>query len=355
MKEPTKLIHRTGIYCFALILATLTASAVFVRPAIAATTVTSVANTTAPAPSSYTLEQLPDKVNYHDFVVGPGKIELQLSPGQSQVVDLTVANRLGSDKIFSITEEDFKGSNDPSQPVILLGSDRGPYSLKDDASIPATNISIPFSSKAHIPITVTVPANAQPGAFYGSVLVSVVSSVGTTTSTGVGASNPIITRIGTLFFVRVPGPVEADGQLTGFSISNGSVVWSSSLSKTSPIFFDILFKNTGDVYLAPYGTITVTNIFGSTVANATVDPWFAMPQSLRFREVEWDPAFLFGRYTAHVSINRGYVSTSTATDTADIVFWVIPWEIILLVFIGLAVFIGLIRWIFSKFSIVAKK
>jgi len=299
-----------------------------------------------------TLEKLPDITDYHDFVVGPGKIELQLAPGQSQTVDLTVANRLGSDKVFSISEEDFKGSDDPNQPIILLGSDRGPYSLKDDVSIPTTTLAIPFGDKAHIPVTITAPANSQPGALYGSVLVSVVSSPGTTTESGVGASNPIITRIGTLFFVRIPGTVEADGQMTGFSLANGNFVWSSSLSKTPPILFNLLFKNSGDVYLAPYGTLTITNMLGSTIATTQIDPWFAMPQSLRFRQVEWDPTFLFGRYTAHVSINRGYGNT---TDAADVVFWVIPWGAILLVFIGLVIIIAAIRWVLSKFTIVSKK
>jgi hypothetical protein len=319
----------------------MAAGVVFANPARAAT--------------PYTLEQLPDLINYHDFVVGPGKIELQLSPGQSQTIDLTVANRLGSDKTFSISEEDFTGSNNLDQPVILLGSDRGPYSLKDDIFIPSATISIPFGYKAHIPITITAPANSQPGALYGSVLVSVVSSPGTTTSSGVGASNPIITRIGTLFFVRIPGTVSAEGQLTGFSLPSGGLVWSNSLTKTSPILFNILFKNTGDVYLAPYGTISVTNIFGASVGSITVDPWFAMPKSLRFRQVEWDPAFLFGRYVAHVVVNRGYVSTATATDTAEVVFWVIPWALILTIFIGLVIVIGGIRWIFTRFSIVSRK
>jgi hypothetical protein len=336
-----QLIRANRLYYLTLLFAALIAGVAFGSPVAAAT--------------SYTLEQLPNTIDYHDFVVGPGKLELQLSPGQSQTIDLTVANRLGSDKIFSITEEDFTGSNDPDQPVVLLGSDRGPYSLKDDIYIPSETVPIPFGDKAHIPITITVPADSQPGALYGSVLVSVVSATGTTTSNNISASNPIITRIGTLFFVRIPGPVNAEGQLNGFSLSNGSVIWSSSLSKVSPILFNVLFKNTGDVYLAPYGIISVTNMLGSTVANISVDPWFAMPQSLRFRQVEWDPAFLLGRYVAHIAVNRGYVSTSTATDTADVVFWVIPWGIILLVFVGLVIVIAFIRWIFSKFTIVTKK
>jgi hypothetical protein len=322
-----------------------------VSPAYA---VTSSATKTASAPAqpAYALEPLPDLVNYHDFVVGPGKIELQIAPGQSQTVDLTIANRLGSDKVFQIGEEDFTGSNDPSRSVVLLGSDRGPYSLKDSIHIPSTKILIPFGQRARVPITVSLPADAQPGGLYGSVVVSVVSVEGSTTSSGVGGTNPIITRIGTLFFVRVPGPTEASGSMQSFTLPGGSFVWSSSISQTDPILFNVLFKNDGNVYLDPNGTISVTNMFGATVGNIIVDPWFAMPDSLRFREIKWQPTFLFGRYVAHAAINPGYGST---TETADLVFWVIPWKILLVIFIGLVIVIGGIRWIASRISFVPKK
>ena len=322
----------------------------------AASSPDSTASTTVETASTvghgYTLEALPDLVNYHDFVVGPGKIELQIAPGQSQTVDLTVANRLGSDKVFEITEEDFKGSDDPNQSVVLLGSDRGPYSLKDDLHIPSMHVSIPFGYKARIPITISVPADAQPGGLYGSVVVSVVSVNGSSASEGVGATNPIITRIGTLFFVRIPGTVEASGKLSDFKTQSGSIIWSGSLGKADPISFDLLFKNDGNVYVDPSGTITVTNMLGAPVGSIDVEPWFAMPQSLRFREVVWEPEFLFGRYVAHAEINPGYGST---TDSMDVVFWVIPWKILLAVFIGLVVIIAGLRWIFTHITFVSKK
>jgi cytochrome c-type biogenesis protein CcmH/NrfF len=77
-----------------------------------------------------------------------------------------------------------------------------------------------------------------------------------------------------------------------------------------------------------------------------------MPQSLRFREVQWQPTFLFGRYTAQVKINPGFGST---TETASVVFWVIPWKIILMVFIILVLIIGGVRWIAKNVSLVRKK
>lgn len=303
-----------------------------------------------PSPSSpgdygITWQSIP-AVSTHDFVVGPGKIELSLQPGQSATVQLSVANRTGSDKAFSIGEEDFKGTDDPEQAVVLLGDDRGPYSLKDYMKIPVSAVLVPNDQKAYIPITITVPADAAPGGLYGSVVVAVATSPGSEAPApgSATASNPIVTRIGTLFFVRVPGAVDQSGQLTGFSIAGGRTFFSGS----QPLPFDLTYKNDGSVYLDPHGTIAVKNMLGATVSSIEVDPWFAMPASTRFREVLWNPPFLFGRYTAIAAIDRGYGSS---TDVMSVSFWVIPWKIIAIIVAGLFVIIFGARWLLSKFKI----
>ena len=294
-------------------------------------------------------EKLPDANNHGDFVVGPGKQELKLAPGQSQTVDITIANRMGVDKTFTIDEQDFEGSSNLAQATMLLGNDRGPYSLKDDIHSATTTITIPNGYRARIPVTVTVPQDAQPGGLYGSLVVGTVSSPSQTDALqGSVPAAAIISQIGALFFVTIPGPVNVSGHTAGFMLSsNKSVLWDSQ-----PVRFDILYKNDGNMYVDPYGTISVTNMFGSNIGSLNVDAWFAMPQSLRFREVIWTPPFLFGRYVAHASINRGFGST---TDEEDLVFWVIPWKIILLAFVGLVIVIWLIRWIFSHVSISTKR
>ena len=303
----------------------------------------------APAQADVALEQLPDANNHGDFVVGPGKQEMQLSPGQSQTIDITIANRLGTEKTFTIVEEDFKGSDDPQQTVVLLGDDRGPYSLKDYIHPATTTIAIPNGYRARIPVVVSIPADAQPGGLYGSLVVSTLSSlVPTDSSQGAVPTAPVITQIGTLFFVSVPGPVNENGHVTKFSLAGDKSV----LFDPQSVSFDILYQNDGNMYVDPSGTISIRNMLGASVGNLTVDPWFAMPQSLRFREVVWQPPFLFGRYVAHASINRGYGST---TDEVDLVFWVIPWLIILEVLVGLIIVIGGIRWIFSRFTITTKR
>lgn len=299
--------------------------------------------------AAVTLETLPDNKSYGDFVVGPGKIEVELSPGETRTINLTVANRLGTNKIFTLGVEDFTGSNDPNSTVVLLGDDRGPYSLRDYIHPATTSIDIQPSMRARIPIVISIPADAQPGGLYGSVIVGTLTRTPTTTPEG-GAmpSSPIITRIGTLFFVRVKGPVLTDGHLEKFQITgNRHFLWDSQ-----PVAFDVVYKNDGNVHLDPYGTVSITNMLGSTVGSVDVEPWFAMPQSLRFRQVAWNPPFLLGRYTAHAEINRGYGST---TDQMDVSFWVIPWKILLGALIAIVIVIVFITWIFSKFTIVSKK
>ena len=46
-----------------------------------------------------------------------------------------------------------------------------------------------------------------------------------------------------------------------------------------------------------------------------------LPHSLRLREVVWQKMGLVGRYTAELTLNRGY---NNATDTKTTTFWVIP-------------------------------
>lgn len=303
----------------------------------------------APAQAQVSLEALPEQTVFRDFVVGPGKIDVEMSPGETRTFQLSVSNRLGTEKTFSLREEDFKGSRDLERPVMLLGDDRGPYSLRDYLQLATTSIDIQHGTKARIGVTISVPSDAQPGGLYGSVVIGTVTRPGQKSSdTGAVGSSPIITRIGTLFFIRVKGAVEVDGKLTKFSLAGEkSVLWNSD-----SVIFNLVFENKGSVHLNPFGTISVKNMLGSTVGNLEAEAWFAMPQSLRFRQVQWAPPFLFGRYVAHASINPGY---GNQNEEAEIVFWVIPWKIILAILAVLIILIGGIRWIFGRFSIVSKK
>ena len=67
------------------------------------------------AHAAYPIEQIPGGNEVvGDFVVGPTKTDLTLTPGSEQVVELMVTNRMGDRRLFNLSTEDVKGSTDPA-------------------------------------------------------------------------------------------------------------------------------------------------------------------------------------------------------------------------------------------------
>ncbi|HLP44268.1 MAG TPA: hypothetical protein VK145_03255 [Candidatus Nanoarchaeia archaeon] len=278
---------------------------------------------------------------YKDFVVGPGKVELEINPGESKTTAITVSNRTGGTRTFSLEVEDFTGSKNPNEAVVLLGDDRGPYSLRDFLKFESSTFELRNGERAIIPVTVSLPTDVDPGGHYGSVLVRTTQKEATGPQ-----SSAIVSRLGVLFFVKVPGDVEEEGQLTGFNTLNGQKIFGKG-----PITLRLLYENNGSVYVNPYGEIRIKNMIGQEVGMVEVDPWFSLPQSIRMREITWNRPFLFGRYTATASINRGY---DNIVDTLDVSFWVIPWKIALGILACLFVLIMALRFIITRFEIKRK-
>lgn len=307
-----------------------------------------ITTATAVFASPFSVEKLPDQTVYNDFVVGPGKYQVQLDSGESKIVNLIVTNRLGKDKTFQIQIEDFKGTRDIARPVILLDGERGPYSLKDYLEVASTTFTIGHAERVTIPVKVRIPTDAQPGGLYGSIVISTITTGEEQVLQGQSSSgvSPIVTRIGSLLFIRVSGEVKEDLTFKDFSLKDHRTILGST-----PVSFQLLYENNGTVHENPNGFIHVKNIFGSEIADLEVEPWFILPDSLRVRELTWNTPFLFGRYVATAEIKRGY---GDFVDTASIVFWVIPWKIIVLVFITIIIIVSIIRWLSSKITISIK-
>lgn len=294
------------------------------------------------AHAEYQVDALPSNEVFSDFVVGPGKVELTLNPGESKTIEVTLANRMGDDRIFDLIVEDMKGSENPEQTVVLLGDDRGPYSLRDYFSVPEWSFMLQHGRKAHIPVTVTMPADVEPGGYYGSVLFTTTSKPNENKAQGAAA---IISRIGVLFFVTVPGAGNYDGELETFSAK-------STYFTEGPVPFQLLFRNRGNMNLNPSGEITIRNMIGTAVDTIEVEPWFALPGSLRLREVEWNRAALMGRYTAEAVIKRDY---EDRVDRMTVSFWVIPVVPAAAFVAGLFVLFFIIRFFATNFEFKRKR
>ncbi len=275
-----------------------------------------------------------------DYVVGPGKVELTVKPGETVTRYISVTNRISDDRFFEFEAEDMSGSADGKQNVVLLGDKNGPYSMKDFVTFPYEKVELKLGQRAQIPVTITMPPNAEPGGYYGAVLVSTVRE---SVSEQVGApQSPILARVGTLFFITVPGEVQKSAELVSFGTIGGK-----SWYQKGPVNLQVVYENTGSTHLNLYGEIVVKNMLGEEVGFVELDPWFILPKSMRMRDITWDRELLLGRYTVTAKINRGY---DNVVDEARIVIWVLPWQLLLTVFAGVVVISFLVRLFFRTFE-----
>lgn len=277
-----------------------------------------------------------------NMIIGPGKTELLLAPGDTYTIEVTATNSTGEAKIVKFYTEDMAASNDPNTTLEFLGTETGPYSLKDYVTPEADTVTLESGQRVRMPVTITIPEDASPGGLYGALMVSSESlpSESTAESGTLAGQVNLITRVAVLLFVRIEGDVIESGYLKDFTSDKG-------FYEEGPVTFNITSANDGSVYLSPYGTVEIQDIFGRIIDSREVDPWFVLPGAERTREIAWNSNFLFGKYTATVTLHKGYMNTEDSADTKTLSFWILPWKIITVALIALILVIWFIVWILS--------
>lgn len=249
-----------------------------------------------------------------DFVLSPAKIEVVLDAGETVVKEITIINRLGRAADFKVEIEDFEGSQDKEKPAVLLGENKGQYSLRDYLKPEQTEFFLGNNQSRVLPIIISVPQGVEPGGLYSAVLISVLPEEG-------DASIKTKGRIGCLFFVRVNGQAIENGKLEKFEF-----IKNQNSANKNDLTFGIAFRNQGNVHLNPYGYIAIKNIFGKEIERLSIEPYFTMPNSLRYLKILWQKRPSIGKYTATLFLNRGY---QDIIENSQISFYVIPWQFIL--------------------------
>ncbi len=298
---------------------------------------------------AYQIETLPDVSVEGDVVIGPGKIELSLDPGGTAQETIYFTNRTGRTVNFTVNVEDFKGSRDVNQGTVFLGDQKGPYSLKDYLHPDTWTFTLNHGQRMVLPVKIEIPQDAEPGGLYGVVFGTAQPPEYDRAANGneAAATVGIAARVGTLFFIKVNGNAKEDGQLNNFSTKDNK-----SYYEQGPINFQFTYVNNGNVHLVPYGLIEISNMAGKKVGQIEIPPYFAMPDSERLNEAKWDKKMLFGKYTAMLSLNRGY---GDIVDSKQISFWVVPWKLMLAGLAGLIAAVWFLGWVFSHFEFKKKK
>ncbi len=256
-----------------------------------------------------------------DFIVGPAKNETFLKAGETKNFSIILVNRFAEDTNFSINYSpvisDKDGNLVPSKDKIL-----------GEVKVPK-NVFVKSLQSKTIEVSITADKNEEPGS----------RAIGIFISPEKDGQSEIRARsqIGVLAIIRVEGQAIESGSFVDLEIFDDKKV-----RLGGDVDLKISFANTGNVHLNPYGVLVVKNIFGKEVFAQKIDPWYVMPKSERFRILNTNTNNFFGRYTATVSLNRGY---GDLIETKTISFYTFPfWFPIILVFVLLAV----IFWLGKK-------
>lgn len=265
------------------------------------------------------------------FVVYPAKQELRLAPGENIIRNIYITNKLGHDADFVISVEDVSGSKDSNEIIKYYGRGLGPYSIRNYVMVANDRVRVAKGETKVIPVMITLPNKINQRGLYGAVFVT--SSAPATTG-----GNNISTRVGSLIFLKVKGPAEEQGKVARFDIIGGKRM----ILTNRQVDFQVSFKNTGNIYLNPYGVIEIKNWRGRIVDRLPIEPWYVFPDSSRTRSASWDNVPLFGLYHADLVLNHGYSESYASLSSYS--FVVVSLPTLALIFIFLAGVLLIYKW-----------
>ena len=280
--------------------------------------------------------------------ISPTKVELNATRGKTYTINLKAMNVTGGDLAYNTLIEDFTSANETGTPKIVKDGN-----LPDTASIKTwVSIESGFTLGAHkeknVDAIVTVPNNAEAGGHYGVVTFSGSTPNIDTTGVGVTAS------AGVLLLIKVDGNIVEQASSASFFTANNDGK-QNSFFESSPINFAVRIQNTGNVHVKPIGSIGITDIFGNSVGTIAVNDSKSavLPNSIRRFDNSYDSKWMFGLYTANLTL--GYGTTGQAI-TGTITFWVIPYKLILgvlLVFVTIIYILSRLIKVYNR-RIIAK-
>lgn len=251
------------------------------------------------------------------FVVRPAKIEYSAGPGEKRDREIVISN--GTDVPLEITLVYYDVSpkslvSGGEQQTMLVEKGTHSDSIGKYLSFPSAPIRLLSNTEVKVPISLSFPKSELPGGKYGAIAVRAKPALGSTSGSNMITFNQ---EIIVSLYARIQGEVKQEGKLTNFSL--GESIFVPESSEEFPIIFQTTFKNSGSIYLNPYGKITVRGLFKQD--EMYVDPWSVYPGAERTRDVAYIKHLLPGVYRATIELNRGY---NDEIDTQTINFVVIP-------------------------------
>lgn len=252
------------------------------------------------------------------LMVMPARQEISVDPGERKVINLNFYNQSddpvsGFFKVADFIVEDEKGS-----PRLIENPLDAPtkFAASNWVSLFYDRATLPAHDKVALQATIEVPMDARPGGRYVAVFfeqgANVPQSIGGSEEAGFSTS----TRIASLIYMRVNGPITEKSIVSRFFVP--------FFFEYGPVDISTDILNRGDYHIKPNGVITMSNIFGGVVDQKALKGLNIFPDTQRTYKTELGTKWMAGRYK--VDLVASYGSTGQAL-TASTYVWVFPWRV----------------------------
>lgn len=259
------------------------------------------------------------------MTISPLNFELNTNRGDSVTNVVRVYNDLDSEVSVKMEVQDFIAMGEKGEVLIKTDEDTSAYGLEKWVSLNPETFDLAPRSLQTIEFVVNVPADAEPGGHYASILASISSPAA---NGGVGINQ----KIGSLLLLNVAGEVVEKIEIAEFS--------APEFTEYGPKELTVRFSNSGTVHLKPSGFVYIKNMLGQEVAKINLPQMNVLPQSTRNISIPVDLKNQIGKYEATLVAIYGSTNEPLSAGTE---YWVVPWKEISVV---LAVMIIIIIIIF---------
>jgi hypothetical protein len=276
--------------------------------------------------------------------VTPVRRDVEIKPGESKTVKMTVTNLTTEAIAVRPIENDFVAGDERGTPALILDEDKyaPTHSLKRFMS-PLPEVTIPAKQAKTIDVVITVPKSAQPGGYFGAVRFAPSSSTN-------GGQVNLNASVASLVLMTVPGKAVEKLALTDFNVQQKGVT-GEMFGSPDNLQVTARFENKGGLQEGPFGKVSVRQddkkVVYETDFNNKDPRDMVLPDSARRWDIPLKSIGAFGHYTVTATFTYG-----KSNQTIDVTksFWVIPQMVIIAAIVGTLVLIGLIVgiWMFLR-------
>ena len=179
--------------------------------------------------------------------------------------------------------------------------------------------------------TLNVAQNASPGGHFLSIIISIEKA----------GNEKIVESVGSLLIITINGKIVSSGYIQSFGATH-------KMFFQNPINLYLKFTNTGNIQLAPFGYITISNIFGNKVKVIEINAKKSLdlPKSTRLYSTKFSlNNFIdqFGIYTATLNLTYGYPGHFVNTQASTSFYYINYQYLIVLILIIIMVILFVVR------------